>query len=244
MNRYLLLGFVLALFLLSVMPAAAQEESLTADVIREAFASWEDETGEFTVVDPNEITWETGSFTQVDAVEAVVSFIDYGQAHVALPGELWLLEKNENFAPLLMINQSDEITFQAVDVNNDGIDEVLYRATRSITGGMRFTNQSLVSLLGGEVRVLYAADGSDYWFYNEMMYSEDEPMIDHEITLEDIDDDGILELSDTELIGEFVATGGGEEDYELRYTPEKTTVYRFITDERNSIVSIEEITEQ
>ncbi|MBN1882858.1 MAG: hypothetical protein JW885_11840 [Deltaproteobacteria bacterium] len=241
MNRYFFVGFVLAVLLLPVMPAMAQDSSLTEDAIREAFALWEDETGEFTVIDPNEITWEIGSFTQADAVEAVVSFIDNGQAHVALPGELWLLEKNGVFTPLLMINQSDEITFQAIDVNNDGIDEVLYRATRSITGGLRFTNQSLVSLLDGEVRVLYTADGSDYWFYNEMMYSEDEPMIDHEITLEDIDDDGILELMDTELVGEFVPTDTGEEDYELRYTPEKTTVYRFIIDEGNTIVCIEEI---
>jgi len=244
MNRYLFLGFVCALLLLFIIPVAAREASLTEEAIREAFASWEDETGEYTVIDPNEIAWELGSFTEPGAVEAVVSFVDYGQAHYALPGELWLLGKNGAPTPLLMINQSDEISFQAIDVNGDGVDEVLYRATRSITGGLRFTNQSLVSLLDGEVRVLYNADGSDYWFYNEMMYSEEEPMIDHEITLTDINGDGILELSDTELVGEFVYTGSGEDGYELRYTPEKTTVYRFITDERNAIVSIEEIIEQ
>jgi len=243
MNRYLFLCFVCVFLLLSMMPAAAREESLTEEAIREAFASWEDETGEFAVTNPVEMAWEVGSFTGPDAVEAVVSFVDYDQAHYALPGELWLLEKDETFTPLMMIDQSDEITFQAIDVNNDGVDEVFYRATRSVTGGLRFTHESLVSLLGGEVRVLYNADGSDYWFYNEMMYSEDEPMIDHEITLEDIDGDGILELSDTEMVGEFEYTGVGEDGYELQYTPAKTTVYRFITDEGNNIVSIEEITE-
>jgi len=243
MNRYFFFCFTCAFLLFSIMPAMAAEESLTEEAIREAFALWEDDTGEFTVIDPNDIAWEVGSFTKPGAVEAVVSFIDREQAHIALPGELWLLGKNGTFTPLLMINQSDEITFQAIDVNNDGMDEVLYRATRSVTGGLRFTHQSLVSLRGGEVRVLYNADGSDWWFYNPMMYSEDEPMIDHEITLEDIDGDGVLELSDTEMVGEFVYTGVGEDGYELQYTPAKTTVYRFITDEGNSIVSVEEITE-
>ena len=243
MNRYFFFCFTCAFLLLSIMPAMAAEESLTEEAIREAFALWEDDTGEFTVIDPNDIAWEVGSFTKPGAVEAVVSFIDREQAHIALPGELWLLGKNGTFTPLLMINQSDEITFQAIDVNNDGMDEVLYRATRSVTGGLRFTHQSLVSLRGGEVRVLYNADGSDWWFYNPMMYSEDEPMIDHEITFEDIDGDGVLELSDTEMVGEFVYTGVGEDGYELQYTPAKTTVYRFITDEGNSIVSVEEITE-
>lgn len=74
MNRRVFSGFLFVSLFLFVASAAAQEAPLTAEAIREAFASWSDETGEFTVTDPEEIKWERGSFTRPGADEVLVSF--------------------------------------------------------------------------------------------------------------------------------------------------------------------------
>lgn len=160
---------------------------------------------------------------------------------MGLPGEIWLLKTNGVLTPLFMVDQSDEIRFQVIDITGNGIDSVLLRAESSITGGMRFMHWSLVSLVGGKVRVLYSASGEGFWYHNEWIFSGKGPMTDREVALKDIDGDGVLELSDTEMAGAFVSTGPGEDDYELHNTPTKTTVYRFILDKDKNIVSVEEI---
>jgi hypothetical protein len=229
--------------LLSLVAAntQAKEASLTPEGVREAFTSWVDESMDFTVTDPDAISIAEGSFTSPGADEAVVAFVDRSKAHMSLPGEIWLLRRDGGrWAPALMIDQSDEITFQTLDIAGSGIMQILLRAQSSITGGMRFMHWSLVSLAGGEARTLYAASGTGFWFRYEWVHAGGaEPLTDHEVVLKDTDGDGIVELVDTELSGAFVYTGAGEDGYELRNTPVKTTVYRFVIDDKKNIVSVE-----
>jgi hypothetical protein len=99
-----------------------------------------------------------------------------------------------------------------------------------------------VSLVGGKVRSLYSAHGEGFWCYNEWEYNgHKEPMTDHELTLRDVNDDGALELVDTELTGVFVSTGSDKGDCEIHNTPTKTTVYRFVLDGYKEIISVKEI---
>ena len=208
---------------------------LTEEAIRKAFEPWGEGMGEQRdawdyVNDPQEIKWERGSFTGPGAVEAVVSFNEERLPH--FNAQLWLLKwDGKGWGPVFAILRSDTITFQAVDITGSGIDCLLVRMESSTTGGYRFMAWSLVSVLGGKDRTLYSAEGTGFWCYNEWEYNgHKEPMTDHELTLRDVNDDGVLELVDTELTGVFVSTGTDEGDCEIHNSPTKTTVYRFVLD--------------
>jgi hypothetical protein len=245
MNRRIGSSCLFFLLLVCVVPAG-QEAPLTEEAIRGAFAPWSEEMGDGSsawdyINDPQDITWGRGSFTRPGTTEAVVSFSESRLPH--MNAQLWLLKwDGKRWAPAFVIDRSDEIRFQVVDISGNGVDSVLVRSEGSITGGYRFLNWSLISLLDGEPRVLYSASGEGFWCYNEWDYNgHQKPMTDHDVTLKDVDGDGVLELVETELSGVFVSTGTDEGDCEIHNTPTKTTVYRFVLDGDGNVVSVEEV---
>ncbi len=232
-----------ALVFLISLDCPAAPKGLTADTVREIFSTLRSAEGEgdFFAVDPGTVTLAEGSFTRPGATEAVVAFIDRNQPHVALPGELWLVGYGTKWAPTLMIDQSDEVTFITLDIAHDGSSEVLYTLKRWLTGGILLVRHTLVSLAGGEIKTIYNADGTSYAFHEVWkQFGEKDPITDHEIRLEDVNGDGVVELIDTELSGTFVHTGAGDDDgWEVRYTPVESTTYRFLIDKDKEILGIE-----
>ncbi len=234
----------LAVVLISLFCPAATK-GLTADAVREIFSTVRSSEGQgdFFAVEPNTVTLAEGSFTRPGAAEAVVAFVDGNQPHVGLPGELWLLSHGTKWAPILMIDQSDEATFITADIARDGTSEVLYTLNRWLTGGILLKRQTLVSLSGTEIKAIYNADGTGYAFHEVWkQFGDKDPITDHEIRLEDVNGDGVVELIDTELSGTFVHTGAGDDDgWEVRYSPVGSTTYRFIIDTDKHILGVEKL---
>jgi hypothetical protein len=232
-----------ALFVSLVCVAAPS--GLTADTVREIFMSVRSAEGEgdFFAVNPDSVTVAEGSFTRPGAAEAVVAFVDDNQPHVGLPGELWLLGHGPRWAPILMIDQSDEVTFTTIDIARDGTSEVLYTLNRWLTGGILLVRHTLVSLKDGKDTAIYNADGTGYAFHEVWkQFGDKDPIRDHEIRLEDVNGDGTVELIDTELSGTFVHTGAGDDDgWEVRYSPVTSTAYRFIIDTDKNIIGTEKL---
>jgi hypothetical protein len=218
---------------------------LTADDVKDIFSTVKSAEGEgdFFAVDPGTVTLAEGSFTRPGAAEAVVAFVDSNQPHVALPGELWLLGRGAKWAPVLMIDQSDEVTFTTADIAHDGMSEVLYTLERWLTGGILLTRQTLVTLTDKKVTTIYSADGTSYAFHEVFkQFGDKDPIVGHEIRLEDVDGDGTVELIDTRTSGTFVNTGKGDDDgWEVQYTPVETTTYRFLIDRDKHILGVEKL---
>ena len=220
---------------------SGSDGKLSAEYIREVFSIVKYDNGESFAIDPETVTYSEGSFTRPGASEAVVSFVDENQPHAALYGELWLLSYDKKWTPVFMINQSDSITFETIDILNDGIYEVFYVAKRWITGGILLIGYSLTSWRGGEVKTIYNTSGTSYSYHDSWkMYGDEEPIIEHEIGFEDFDGDNIVELIDTELYGTYVKTGSGEDDWEIKYETTNSTTYRFLIDDKNNIFGVEE----
>jgi hypothetical protein len=236
-----------ALVLLISLYCSAAPKGLSADTVREVFSTIKSSEGEgdLFAVDPATVTPAEGSFTRPGAAEAVVAFIDSNQPHVGLPGELWLLTYKGNWTPTLMIDQSDEVSFITADIAHNGSSEVLYTLKRWLTGGILLVRHTLVSLTGGRVKTIYNTDGTSYAFHEVWkQFGEKDPIIDHEIRLEDVNGDGVVELIDTELSGTFVHTGAGDDDgWEVRYTPVESTTYRFLIDTDKEILGVEKLPE-
>jgi hypothetical protein len=234
----------LAVLFASLISIAAPGR-LSADIVREVFLSVKSADGEGDVfaVNADTVAVAEGSFTRPGATEAVVAFVDANQPHVALPGEIWLLGNGSKWAPILMIDQSDEASFLTVDIAHDGTAEVLYTLKRWLTGGILLVRHSLVTLKGGNDRALYTVDGTSYAFYEVWKeFGEQDPIRDHELRLEDVNGDGTVELIDTELSGEFVHTGAGDDGgWEIRYTPVATAAYRFVIDTDKNILGVERL---
>jgi hypothetical protein len=142
-----------------------------------------------------------------------------------------------------MIDQSDEASFITVDIAHDGTSEVLYTLKRWLTGGILLVRHTLVSLSGTEVKTIYSADGTSYAFHEVWkQFGDKDPITDHEIRLEDVSGDGVVELIDTELSGTFVHTGAGDDDgWEVRYVPVESTTYRFLIDKDKHILGVEKL---
>lgn len=231
--------------LLACMACLAAPKGLSADNVREIFSTVRNSEGEgvFFAIDSNTVTLAEGSFTRPGATEAVVAFVDGNQPHVGLPGELWLLGYGTKWAPILMIDQSDEATFIIVDIARDGTSEVLYTLKRWLTGGILLKRQTLVSLRGTQVKTIYSADGTSYAFHEVWkQFRDKDPITDHEIHLEDVNGDGAVELIDTELSGTFVHTGAGDDDgWKIRYSPVGSTTYRFLIDNDKHILGVEKL---
>jgi len=223
----------------------AQPKGLSADDVRDLFSTVRssETEGDYFAVDPETVTLAEGSFTRPGAAEAVVAFVDSNQPHVALPGELWLLGRGTKWAPILMIDQSDEVTFITADIAHDGMSEVLYTLKRWLTGGILLTRYTLATLTDKKVTAIYNADGTGYAFHEVWeRFGDKDPIVDHEIRLEDVNGDGVVELIDTRMSGTFVNTGSGEDDgWEVRYTPEKSTTYRFLIDRDKHILGVEKL---
>jgi hypothetical protein len=234
-----------ALVLLVYLDCPAAPKGLSADDVKEIFSAVKSSEGEgdFFAVNPDSVTLIEGSFTKPGALEAVVAFIDDNQPHVGLPGELWLISYGTKWTPTLMIDQSDEVSFITADITHDGSSEVLYTLKRWLTGGILLVRHTLVSLPGGKINTIYNADGTSYAFHEVWkQFGEKDPIIDHEIRLEDTNGDGVVELIDTRLSGTFVHTGAGDDDgWEVRYTPVGSTAYRFLIDKDKEILGVEKL---
>jgi hypothetical protein len=246
MKRPLAIAALAGLAVLSVsLYCLAASKGLSADTVREILLSVKSAEGEgdFFAVNPDSVTIAEGSFTRPGAAEAIVAFVDDNQPHVALPGELWLLGYGSRWTPVLMIDQSDEVSFLTVDIARDGTSEVLYTLNRWLTGGILLVRHTLVSLKGGHDMTIYNVDGTGYAFHEVWkQFGDKDPIRDHEIRLEDVNGDGTVELIDTELSGTFEYTGAGDDEgWEVRYSPVMSTAYRFVIDSDRNILGVEKL---
>jgi hypothetical protein len=225
------------------LPALAGTD-LSVATVKAAFSGRLNEESNPYDPDAASIQFFTGSFTAAGKDEAVVWFLDNNQSHVAAAAELWLLRDSGGWKPILMIDQSDEITARRISEGAGEISAVFYSSAHFSTGGFVGTYGSLVSLVGTKAKSLFSEQGNEVAFYD--MYKEigdKEAIVRHQVDFRDIFGDGMGQLIDTELIGTFVNTGKGDAGYEIRWTPKKTTTYRLVTDKAGDLTGIEKIAE-
>lgn len=163
--------------------------TLNENIIKRLFQSRLNEAGSLYAI--NYIKWQEGAFTKKSALEAVVYFFDGNQPHVASGAELWLLQYGHNWNIIRKIAEADDISFRVVDVDKDGILEILIESSGG-NQGYEVLQYEVVSLSYGSRYTLYLSRGFD----NTSAEEEGEALCKHSIEFKDIDNDGILELID------------------------------------------------
>lgn len=107
------------------------------------------------------IDFSEGSFSSIGATEAIVRVGDHWLSHAAGWSRIFYLRFEKNWKIELMLTVGDYSDYKIVDVDVDGVSEVWI--TRGGGNQGYFYNEGeLVSLTGGEKKVLYTNDGFDY----------------------------------------------------------------------------------
>lgn len=145
-----------------------------------------------------EIRWQVGSFTDSKALEALVSFYDDNQCHAAGWSELWLLHFDNGWKLDRKLEDSDWISFKAIDIDGDGKLEVWVESGGG-NQGYFVSRGKLLFLSKLDTKVLYLNEGFDYTSAMKTGLAS----LSHKVTFQDIDNDGILELLDWEEKGYY-----------------------------------------
>lgn len=206
---------------------AAERERLasrvTPDILKDIFREnlSTEESDNYLDVGPGNLI--QGSFSKKEIIEGIVYIYDQNQSHAEGYAELWLMRFENSWKPVRQIYDMDNLNYEIIDVDKDGLSEIMVMGTGGNMGEM-FEFTTLFSLKGDSNKELFSASGHYYQNEHES----------HEIKLEDIDSDDILEVIDNyseqfeneygeivekEAIYTYKLTGG---TYELVDTQELT----------------------
>lgn len=191
---------------------------LTEKRVRELFLNKMNDDGQnYNLTD---IKLVQGSFTKTGALEAVVSFYDHNQCHASGWTEVWLLKYENGWRLMRKLADSDSVVFKLVDLESDGRSEILI--TTSAGGqGYQGIEGELISVSENSVSTLYSFRGFD----NTGALVEGEAQCLHNIEFKDVDNDGILELMDTEERKTFSSEGG---NYSQKSSVTRKTTFKLI----------------
>jgi len=196
----------------------SQRGGLNENIIKNLFQSRLSDDGTHYLLDS--IEWQEGIFTEKGAREAVVSFYDSNQCHASNGGELWLLRYGHDWNMIKKIYEADGVFFETVDVDEDGILEIMVYSN-SGGQGYDFSKYELVSLKHGSRSTLYLSEGFD----NTGAQEEGEALCTHSIDFKDIDNDGILELIDKVERTQFKWSG---KKFESEYIKTSSSVEQIV----------------
>jgi hypothetical protein len=194
-------------------------ESLSRDTIVRLFSKRLNEDGKSYNLEW--IEWQEGSLTKGNAQEAIVSFTDDNQCYGAGRTEAWLLQFESGWKISEKIEEGYALSIEVVDIDNDGKLEIWI--TREVKAQGFIENISkLISIDGDSQHFLYSNSGFDY----RGAMSEGEAVCEHNIEFCDLNNDGVLEITDTEVRKSFGWTGKKHaSDYVEISSKRKTHVY-------------------
>lgn len=195
-----------------------QRQGLDENIIKKLFQSRLNDDGTHYLLDS--IKWQEGTFTEKGARDAVVTFFDLNQCHASNGGELWLLRYGHEWNIIKKIYEADGFFFETVDVDKDGILEIMVYSN-SGGQGYDFSKYELVSLKHGSRSTLYLSEGFD----NTGAQEEGEALCTHSIDFKDIDNDGILELIDKVERAQFKWSG---KKFESEYIKTSSSVEKIV----------------
>lgn len=138
--------------------------------------------------------WEEGSFTSKNAKEVLLFIGDPNQSHAEGMAELWLLRDQNGWKIDRQLADGDAIFFQTVDIENDGKSEIWIRAARGGQGEMD-SYERVGSLSPESETELFHV--SSYDNTGARLESGAERHT-HDVQFVDLDNDGILEIVDSE----------------------------------------------
>lgn len=146
-----------------------------------------------TAFDFNECEAEfwTGSFTAPGAQEAVIIVnIPYASRAEGIT-HVWLMKaRDEKLVPSFSFYSGDDASLTFVDVQGDGKEEVFIKSS-SAAQGTEIESAKLYTFVNGKPKVIF-----QYSEENSSWGEESEESISHEISFQDIDGDGIIEIID------------------------------------------------
>ncbi|MDY0296014.1 MAG: hypothetical protein RB296_01740 [Acidobacteriota bacterium] len=147
-----------------------------------------------------EFTWKIGSFTEQGGLDAILKVEDRdNMSHADGWNKLFLLRYLQGWGLVEELEADDSIDFKVLDLQNDGILEVWVESSHMSMGYLS-SGAKLLSLAGGKVSVLYENSGFD----PSGAIENDAYEIDsHEVSFRDIDGDGISEILDRHVTGEY-----------------------------------------
>jgi serine/threonine protein kinase len=196
---------------------------LDESIIRSAFASRINDDG--ASYDLTSIYYFEGSFTAPNKREAIVSIEDYNQCHASEVHEVWLFSCEGGWHEEMMIIEGDYCEIYAIDVDNDGEDELEVYVT-DYASGYGGTAYYLFSLREEYINTVYSVYEEDQlgipsdWAY----------ISDHYIYFDDFDGNGVMELID-ELTYTYYSYNYYSDDWDYQSEEYYIETYTFGVDE-------------
>ena len=240
LTLFAVLALLIVVFCYPVLSEETKGVTLTEEIVRDTFSSMKNDDGNNYNASLKKMF--EGPLTGTDAHDALVVITD-DQCHASGWTELWLLSFQGEWVQKLKLADTDEIDFEVMDINGDGVNEVFFNTWHMSTGAASM-GYYLVSLEGGKSKELFEAVGFNneaLWF----LHAGEETIHDHFIVFRDIDNDGVSEIIDSEIEIAFTAEAPDSDtyDYDTPRTTSRTdkiTIYRFLIDDNGIIKGIEE----
>ena len=157
-------------------------------------------------------TWDLGSFTSSEEVQALVKLADWNQCHASRGTELWLITYEDGWRLDRRITESDLVYYRVVDICQDGTPEVWFEQYWG-NHGYDHLHGEVISLDQSNPELLYTYEGHDFRGAGAVD-SDGYAAIHHAIDFRDVDGDNTLELIDVE--------------YTLIYGPTESADYDFV----------------
>ena len=198
------------------------DEYLDDSIIESAFADRINDDGADYYL--TTIYYFEGSFTAPNRREAIVSIDDYNQCEASEVHEVWLFSCEGGWHEEFKLIEGDYCEVYAVDVDNDGTDEVEVYVTDYVMG-FGGTTYYLFDVKDGYVNTVYNVYEEGLGLPSDWDYTSN-----HYIYFEDRDGNGILELID-ELTYTYYSYSFYSEDWEYQNEEYYTYIYTFGVDE-------------
>jgi hypothetical protein len=144
---------------------------------------------------PSDIKFELGAFTQVGAFDAIVSFDDTSQPHATGYYEVWLLSYENGWKIKKKLFDWDVGKFEIINLGDHKRPKIWIEGSGGNQGRFKFAGK-LISLTNNHEDILFLTKG-----YNNLgaYGTSDMP----EIVFKDIDGDGLIEILETRVKGEY-----------------------------------------
>jgi len=167
--------------------------------------------------------WKQGKFTDAEGSEAIVSFWDAHQSQANEPSELWLIRsKGDEWEINRKLAEGHGIDFEVIDLQKDGRLEVWVQKSW-MSQGYGTKQSELISIDGEKLNILYSNEELDSTGAQE----QGQALKEHQVRFEDVDNDGILEIIDSEKTESYAWTGKKfESEYMKLSSKSSTSIYK------------------
>jgi len=140
------------------------------------------------------ISWEEGSFTSKNAKEALICVEDPNRPRVLGPEELWLLRDQNGWQIGRQLAGGELGLFRIIDIENDGKSEVWISSSQARQGEINISER-LLTLSPDFDTTLFEVESYDN---TGVLLESGAERNTHNVQFVDLDNDGILEIADSE----------------------------------------------